>query len=108
LTFLDAAETLAKLSKGSSPDEALFTTVVGGALDRARAAAPRGVVRAYGEMVDVLWRAGDVAGAVHLESLWNGLARTGRFSLLCSYTAAPDHHSHEAFDEVRRLHSAVI
>jgi signal transduction histidine kinase len=36
-------------------------------------------------MVDVLCRAGNVAGAIKLESLWNEAARTHRFSLLCAY-----------------------
>jgi hypothetical protein len=32
------------------------------------------VIRAYGEMVDVLWQAGQTAAAIRLEMLWNQLA----------------------------------
>ncbi len=31
------------------------------------------IVRAYGEMVDLLWKDGNVDGAVQLEALWNEL-----------------------------------
>jgi hypothetical protein len=108
LTCLDAAETLAQFSNGKVADETRFAKVVGGVLERARAAAPRGTIRAYGEMVDLLWGQGDVAGAVRLESMWNELARTTRLSLLCSYTAHPSHGRDEAFEEVRGQHSAAI
>jgi hypothetical protein len=109
LTYFDAAETLAQLSNGKRPDEARFAQVIGGALARAEAAAPSGAVRAYGEMVDLLWRQGNVAEAVRLEALWNELAHSRRLSLLCTYTAGPDHQHHaEGVAEVRRHHSATI
>jgi hypothetical protein len=42
------------------PDGDLFQATVGGAIDkRLRASAGTGL-RAYGEMVDVLWKRGDV------------------------------------------------
>ena len=39
------------------------------------------VVRAYGEMVDVLWKAGETVAAVRLETLWNQLARAYSFEI---------------------------
>ncbi len=45
-------------------------------------------VRAFGEMVDLLCRKGDIAGAAQLEEMWNELARTHRFTLLCAYSMA--------------------
>jgi signal transduction histidine kinase len=36
-------------------------------------------------MVDLLWQDGNTEAAIQLERLWNGLARTRAFSLLCAY-----------------------
>jgi hypothetical protein len=36
-------------------------------------------------MVDVLWRDGQSVAAIRLEMLWNRLAMTHDFSLLCGY-----------------------
>ena len=44
------------------------------------------VIRAYGEMVDVLWQRGQTAAAIRLEMLWNQLAQTHSFALLCGYS----------------------
>jgi signal transduction histidine kinase len=43
-------------------------------------------VRAFGEMVDLLWKDGNTEGAIRLEELWNGFAAHHRFSLLCAYS----------------------
>ena len=83
---LDAAETLAKFMVGEAPDAERFTRAVGGVIDRAAAGGRR--VRAFGEMVALLWDAGNVLGAVELESHWNELARTREFSLYCAYRLA--------------------
>jgi hypothetical protein len=42
-------------------------------------------VRAYGEMVDVLWQGGRRDAAIRLEEFWNNLAQLQTFSLLCAY-----------------------
>jgi hypothetical protein len=36
-------------------------------------------------VTDLLWEAGDAEGAIRLEALWNALASTRKFSLLCGY-----------------------
>jgi signal transduction histidine kinase len=86
LTLLDAQETLATFMVDGMPDREQFQTSVGGTL--AGVAAQQGGqrrVRAYGEMVDLLWRDGNRTAALLLEELWNELARTQSFSLLCAY-----------------------
>ena len=80
---LDAAETLATFMVDGAPDADRFTTAVGGVLETARAGGS--TVRAFGEMVALLWHQGNVAGALALESLWNDLAAEHEFSLLCAY-----------------------
>lgn len=77
-------------------EEVLSQFMVDGAVDTERCKAVlRGVVagmarsrrpvRAYGEMVAVLWAAGNVRAAITLEDVWNSLGRARRFSLLCAY-----------------------
>ena len=107
LLLHDAAGTLARLTTGGSIDATAFDEAVGGLVRRA--AASGRPVRAYGEMVALLWDAGDVTGAMDLERLWNELGATLPFSLFCAY---PSHlFSHpsaaEAFPEVCHLHSGV-
>jgi hypothetical protein len=80
----DAVTTLSALRDGHLTDRRQFESVIGGAIDSLSAAAPAKRLRAYGEMVDLLWQTGDVAAAVRLESLWNDLGKTRRFSLLCA------------------------
>lgn len=107
LILLDAETTLGKLISGGQVDRAAFGRVVGSVI---RSAGRRGsAVRAYGEMVDLLWQAGDIAGAIELERLWNELMARTRFALLCAYqseaVAAPGHD--HALRAVCQLHSAV-
>jgi hypothetical protein len=45
------------------------------------------LVRAYGEMVDLLWMNGQEAAAVSLEVLWNQIIARGRCALLCAYSS---------------------
>ncbi len=84
---LDAAETLTRIMVGGLPDTERFSEVIGGVLARAASAAQdqnRRVV-AFGEMVSLLWAEGKTEGAIHLEKLWNQLARAYSFSLRCAY-----------------------
>ena len=45
-------------------------------------------VRAFGEMVAVLWARGDQAATVRLEHLWHNLCQRHEFSLFCTYPKA--------------------
>jgi hypothetical protein len=46
----------------------------------------KGSVRAYGEMVDLLWKNDKEDAALSLETLWNQFVATRRCSLLCGYS----------------------
>lgn len=86
LKLLDAEETLSLFMVNGAPDKAKFKAVIGGVLaELAGAPRPR-IVRAYGEMVDVLWQRGQRDAAIQLELLWNELAMSFAFSLLCGYS----------------------
>lgn len=86
LVFLDARNTLSTFMVGGMPDDESFKKQIGGVIEKARVRKPGATVRAFGEMVDLLWRDGNSEAAVRLEELWNQLAATHDFALLCGYT----------------------
>jgi hypothetical protein len=105
---LDARDTVDALMTGGQLDGDRFERVIGGLIRRAgRRGRP---VRAYGEMVAVLWDDGLVNAAVQLEEMWESLGLRHSFSLFCGYPArAMSGEGHlEAFAEVCRLHRAVV
>jgi anti-sigma regulatory factor (Ser/Thr protein kinase) len=67
-------------------------------------------IRAYGEMVALLWEAGNVLAAIELESLWNELISELSLSLLCAYPTATiaDSAHGEALQHVCDLHTALV
>jgi anti-sigma regulatory factor (Ser/Thr protein kinase) len=108
LVLLDAAATLARFMHDGCVDRAAFFEVIGGVV--AAAAATGRPVRAYGEMVALLWEAGDVLAAIDLETLWNELGSEVPFSLYCAYRneSVSGHEHAGALERVCHLHSAVV
>ena len=83
LQILDARETLDQFLTEGGPDETLFMDIVG---SRVRSMSERSRTPfIFGEMVALLWQAGDSAAAIRLERFWNGLKKTVGFNLLCAY-----------------------
>jgi hypothetical protein len=105
---LDAGDTVRALTTGGQLDRGAFDRVIGSLIaDAGQGERP---VRAYGEMVALLWDAGLVNDAVQLEEMWGSLGLSHSFSLFCSYPARSvtgDGHL-EAFAEVCRLHGSVV
>lgn len=85
LVFLDAAATLYRFLSNGVPDAGLFDSVVGDALRTVRSNAGHSGIRAYGEMVGLLWRSGNCAAAIRLEELWNSMLTSSDVSLFCAY-----------------------
>ena len=106
--WLDARATLEQFVTEGEVDPKRFRDVVG---ELMRQVSNRDrPVRAYGEMVALLWDEGDVLGAIEVEKLWNALAREFHFSLWCAYhtrSVAGEEHA-DALHEVCRQHSAVV
>ena len=103
LVMLDARETLEQFMMAEAPDRDLFEHVIGGALSSL--AKPGRRIRAFGEMVDLLWQDGRPQAALRLEELWSGLARQHDFDLLCAYTLANFYKTTTSqFREVCSLH----
>jgi PAS domain S-box-containing protein len=89
LRFLDAEDTVGELLLDGVPDRSRFEAQIGAAIDDLAAVLPPGAgLRAYGEMVDLLWRRGQQAAALQLEDLWNDLQKTRSFRLRCAYAMA--------------------
>ena len=104
---LDAQETLSKFMVKSSPDEELFTEVVTGLLERARNGGRR--VRAFGEMVSVLWSQGHNGATVRLEHLWHRFCQTEAFALFCAYPRSGfTQDAASSIKEICDVHSKVI
>ena len=84
LLMVDARETLAKFMVGDVPDPDLFHHAHSRLLATVRETGG-GRIRAFGEMVDLLWRDGNSRAAIRLEELWNDAGKQHTFSLLCAY-----------------------
>ena len=99
---LDAAATLKLFMVEGRPHPALFEEAVGTPLRKLAA----GGVRAYGEMVALLWAEENGSAVLELEELWNELQREISFPLLCAYPMA-DFERREGIAKVCDTHSHV-
>lgn len=108
ITWLDAREVLEMVMIGRVPDRRRFDAYIGERVRWARRRAGEGGrVRAYGELVDLLWREGHTDAALLLEDMWNDLARTDPFSLLCAYSNVR-RETDSAFRHVCDRHTGVL
>ena len=108
LVCMDAEETLETFMHGDLPDREAFKRHVGDAIEQTLAGRTRTPVRAYGEMVDILWKRGRTEAAIRLEILWNELAETHAFQLLCGYSIGNFYKQIDHFEAVCQQHTAVI
>lgn len=103
----DAEGAVASFMIDGLPDRNRFSEVIEGVL---AVAARRGKpIRAFGEMVAVLWNEGNTEGMLQLEELWNGLAKKYSFALYCAYPEMQfDRSIHAAtIDKIIGCHSLV-
>jgi hypothetical protein len=103
LVELDAVATLEQFMRDGAPDADLFDRTVGSLV---RDHAADGGLRGFGEMVDVLWAAGNAVGALELERLWSGLQEQVSFTLLCAY--ATEHVDPEDRDTIAHAHDRQL
>jgi len=80
----DAQQTLVQFITDRQPNWASFERVMRTAIRHVLPAKGEGL-RAYGEMVGVLWKARQFAAAIRLEQFWNRLLEQASFSLYCAY-----------------------
>jgi hypothetical protein len=85
LVLLDAQAMLDTFMADGMPDAVRFKDTMCAVLQRICRGRPGRPIRIYGQMVDVLWKQGQHDAALRLEMLWNHLAASEAFSLLCGY-----------------------
>jgi hypothetical protein len=109
LVAVDAESTLGMVMDGRHPSALAFERVIGDLIDELSARFPERRVRVFGEMVNILCERGQRDAAVELEELWNRLAHTRDFALLCGYRVDVfDRTSQvETLSDVCRLHMHV-
>jgi len=107
LVVLDAEQTLARFMVDGMPQWNAFREVIGGLIAQVRLQYP--AVRAYGEMVDILWQEGQRDAAIRLEEYWNELTRLQTFSLFCAYAMDPlDPKAYAGLENVCKAHTHFI
>lgn len=80
---LEAEECLSRFMVNNWPDEDLFTNFISSLVLKAKAKGRK--IRAFGEMVALLWQKGYTAATVKLEHLWNKLCSMEALCLFCAY-----------------------
>ena len=115
LIMLDAEETLGLFMDDDQPNATRFERSMNEIVEAV--GEPGGSIRAFGEMVAVLWARGNVAGALALEDLWNDFIAKNPLRLFCAYpfeavnqsdsglTAVCDRHAHILVPPNRELRS---
>ena len=104
---LDAEQTLAKFMVNDWPDEERFNQVVTTLFKRAQKKCAH--VRAFGEMVALLWAKGHKNATFQLEHLWNKFMQKESFTLFCAYpTLGVTNDLGESMNHICCTHSKVI
>lgn len=103
-----AQETLSTFMVNGMPDEKLLIAAATPLVSRARGGGNR-KMRAFGEMVALLWAQGNSAAAIELETLWSKLQADDPFPIFCAYPHGGFKGS--AADSIRSIcsiHSRII
>jgi hypothetical protein len=85
LVLLDARETLDRFMVDGAPDWERFVQTVGGICEELRGRVGDRGIRAFGEMVGLLWMEGQYSAAIQLEEYWNRLLENSAICLFCAY-----------------------
>ncbi|HET7219863.1 MAG TPA: MEDS domain-containing protein [Vicinamibacterales bacterium] len=106
LLLLDSEEMLDLFMANGAPDSVAFESNIGRFIRQMLQGREGAGLRAYGDMVNLLWQRSQPDAAIQLELLWNKLAQRFGISLLCGYAmghfcnqtselhAICEHHSH--------------
>lgn len=103
---LDAQDSLDSFMVNDWPDEKLFNMMVANVMERATKDDRR--IRAFGEMVAILWEQGKNGATVQLENLWHRL-QNNKFCLYCAYPKSGfTQNAVESMRTICNTHSLVI
>ena len=104
---LNAEAVLSKFMVDGRPDYHLFMATIDAVFERAHQV--QRPVRAFGEMVALLWAEGNMAATVMLEHLWNSYAEKEQFTLFCAYPQgdfSPDDET--ALSHICKAHTKIV
>jgi hypothetical protein len=102
---LEAEEILAKFMVEGWPDETLFKKLVMELISLGNGRR----MRAFGEMVALLWAQGHSGATVRLEHFWNSICQSEAFCVFCAYPKSG--FTQDANDSIKNIcdaHSRVI
>jgi hypothetical protein len=104
----DAAETMRTFMMADCPSAAEFWAAISPLV--APAADGGRPVRAFGEMVSLLWDDDQVSAAIEVEAMWNELGSQYPFSLCCGYPArsVTSPHHRDALAQLYQLHTLAV
>ncbi len=110
LLWLDAQETLSQCIMSGWPDWNRFEATVGAATRDVKPTDENAGFRAYGEMVDILWRDRQFEAALRVEHFWNKLLSRLSFSLYCAYAVAEADPKEDAsaLNDVLGAHTHIV
>jgi hypothetical protein len=104
---LDAETILSKFMRDGWPDEQLFNETVTQLFKKAECKGRH--IRAFGEMVAILWEKGYHGATVQLEHLWNNFREKNNFTLFCAYPKAGfTGNIHESIKTICNCHTKMI
>lgn len=103
---LDAREILQKFMVNGWPDQVLLEKTLDEVMSKVRTHHRK--VRAFGEMVALMWAEGQHAATIHLENMWTRMCKREAFSVFCAYpNAVFTHDARESIAQVCASHSKV-
>lgn len=103
---IDAADMLSRFMVDGWPDPERFEATI---RDVLRQVLPGCKVRAFGEMVALLWARGDHGATVRLEHLWDEFCNANALALFCAYPRiGATRDLNESLAEVCALHSRIV
>jgi hypothetical protein len=108
LVFFDAEEMVNRILAPGQPEWGRFDALVGATVREMRARHLG--LRAYGEMVGILWRRGQYAAAERIEDFWNRLMKSACISLFCAYPidVLGEGFDMQALDRIFAAHTHVL
>jgi hypothetical protein len=89
------------------PNEKLFNDIISRLISKVRGNKRK--VRAFGEMVALLWAEGNREATVRLEKLWNKFCENELFCLFCAYPKSGFNHDiNTSLNYICSAHSKIV
>lgn len=111
LLMLDAAAALSSLMASGMPDQDRFFTMLADVIVQVEKAASKdhAPIAVYGEIVDLLWKQGNIEAAIALEQVGDRLSKTYNIEFLHGYSlnGREEKMSHSIIDRICAEHSAA-